>query len=75
MGIDQANSDPCIYTASGGEIFLIVVNVDDIVLAGRSDKRMKEVKNAIAQKSTAKDLCELQHFLGVHIDLLLLALL
>eukprot|EP00794_Sanderia_malayensis_P020840 gene20840-22883_t len=64
MGFEQTSSDPCIYTASGGELFLIAVYVDDIILAGRSDKRMKEVKDAIAEKFTVKDLGELHHFLG-----------
>ena len=67
MGFEQANSDPCIYTASGGELFLIAVYVDDIILAGRSDLRMKEVKDAIAGKFTVKDLGELHHFLGVKV--------
>ena len=66
MGFEQANSDPCVYTASG-ELFLIAVYVDDIILAGRSDKRMKEVKGAIEEKFTVKDLGELHHFLGVKV--------
>ena len=67
MGFEQANSDPCIYTASGGELFLIAVYVDDIILAGGSDKRMKEVKDAIPEKFMVKDLGELHHFLGVKV--------
>ena len=46
---------------------MIEVYVDDIFLAGRSDKRMKEVNCGIAQKFTAKDLGELHHFLGVKV--------
>jgi len=67
MGFEQANSDPCIYTASGGELFVIAVYVDDIILAGRSDKRMREVKDTIAAKFMVKDLGELHHFLGVKV--------
>ena len=65
MDFEQTHSDPCVYTASGRELFLIAVYVDDIILAGRSDKCMKEVKDAIAEKFTVKDLGELHHFLGV----------
>eukprot|EP00795_Rhopilema_esculentum_P000655 gene655-10361_t len=50
MEFKQAKSDPCIYTASGGEVFLIVVYVDDIILAGKTEKRMKEFKKLIAEK-------------------------
>ncbi len=67
MGFQQATSDPCIYTASGGEIFLIAVYVDDIILAGKSHERMKEVKRAIADKFAVRDMGELHHFLGVKI--------
>ena len=66
MGFEQASSDPCIYTASGGEPFLIAVYYDDI-LAGRSDERMKEVKDALAEIFTVKDLGELHPFLSVEV--------
>ena len=39
IGFVQATSDPCLYIASEGELFLIAVYVDDIVLAGSSDVR------------------------------------
>ena len=67
MGFEHANSDPCVYTASGGEVFLIAVYIDDIILAGRSDKHMKEVKDEIVEKFTVKDLGELHHFFGVYV--------
>ena len=38
MGFVQAKGDPCIYMASEGEMFMIAVYVNDIVLAGKSDK-------------------------------------
>ena len=38
-GFCTATSDLCFYVPSEGEIFLIAVNVDDILLAG---KMMKE---------------------------------
>ena len=35
MGFVQAKGDPCLYLASEGEMFIIAVYVDDIVLAGK----------------------------------------
>ena len=46
---------------------MIAVYVDDIILAGISDKRMREVKDTIAAKFMVKDLGELHHFLGVKV--------
>ena len=67
IGFVQATSDPCLYIASEGELFLIAVYVDDIVIAGSSDVRMKEVKQALSQKFQVKDLGELHYFLGVKV--------
>ena len=54
MSFEQAHSDPCIYTASGGEIFLIAVYVDDIALAGRSDQPMKLQRMQLQRNSRSK---------------------
>ena len=67
MGFAQENSDPCIYIAKSGEPFIIVIYVDDISLAGKSDKRISEVKLALAERFDVKDLRELNYFVGVKI--------
>ena len=67
MGFVQTASDPCIYVATEGEMFVIAVHVDDIVLATRSDKRMAEVKRGLGEGFEVKDMGELHHFLGVKV--------
>ena len=67
IGFVQANSDPCIYVATSGEPFIIGIYVDDILLDGKSEKRIGEVKLALAKTFEVKDLWELNHFLGVKI--------
>ena len=66
-GFVQATGDPCLYMASEGEMFVVAVYVDDIVLAGRSDKWMAEVKKALAEQFEVKDMGELHYFGGVKI--------
>ena len=39
MGFVQASSDPCLYINSEGELFVIAVYVDDMVLATKSKKK------------------------------------
>ena len=68
MGFVQADSDPCVYRDSGGEAFFIRVYVDDIILAGRSEKKIKEVKDALTMKFNVKDMGELHYFLGMKIQ-------
>ena len=47
IGFVQANSDPCIYVATSGEPFIFGFHVDDILLAGKSEKRISKVKLAL----------------------------
>lgn len=68
MGFTQTNSDPCLYVPSEGEMFIIAVYVDDILLAGKSDERMIEVKRALSERFDVKDMGELHYFLGVNIN-------
>ena len=68
MGFSQSNSDPCIYhSVAGGEVFYIGVYVDDTLLAGQNEKRIQEVKDALAQKFDIKDMGKLHYFLGMSV--------
>jgi len=55
LGFLQSNSDPCVYIAALGEMAVIGVYVDDIVVACKSEKRMEEVKRALYRKFEVKD--------------------
>ena len=65
VGFAQTISNPCLYITREREQFLIGVYVDDILLAGRSEKQLREVKSALSEKFYVKDLGELNHFVGV----------
>ena len=67
MGFIPTASDPCIYMSSEGEMFVIGVYVDDIVLAGKSDKRIEEVKKTLAKQFDIKDMGKLHYFLGMKV--------
>ena len=56
IGFLQTAGDPCLYMASEGEMFLIAIYVDDILLAGKSMKRINTVKQALSQKFLVKDM-------------------
>ena len=59
-------SDPCLYISTEGEL-CIAVYVDDILLAGKSMKKMEEVKKEFSEKFKVKDMGKLSYFLGVEI--------
>ena len=67
LGFVQLVSDSCIYVASEGEMFMIAVHVEDLVLAAKSDKRIGDVKKALGDKFEVKDMGELHHFLGTKV--------
>ena len=67
MGFVQATGDPCLYISSEGEMFLIAVYVDDILLAGKDGEKMAAIKQAFSQEFQVRDMGELHYFLGVKV--------
>ena len=67
MGFTQTTGDPCLYVSTEGEPFIVAVYVDDVLLAGKSDRRIKEVKCALSSQFNVKDMGELKYFLGVKV--------
>ena len=66
MGFDQTPSDPCLYV-SKGEMFIVAVYVDDILLACKDNTRMEQVKKIIGKYFKVKDMGDLSYFLGVKV--------
>ena len=52
MGFEQTGSDPCFYVHanSEGEIFVVAVCVDHIILGGNSKSKLNQVKQELSQK-------------------------
>ena len=69
MGYTQAPSNPCLHVDSDseGEIFIMAVYVDDIILGGKSKSKLMKVKKELSKTFEIKDLGRLHHFLGVKI--------
>lgn len=68
MGFTQSNNDPCIYHKNtGGDMLLMGVYVDDIILAGKKESDLEQVKTALGKKFDIKDLGQLSYFLGVKV--------
>ena len=61
-------SDPCVYVQDeAGELFFVTIYVDDIILGGSSEDRMKEVKQELSKQFEMTDLGTLHYFLGVKV--------
>ena len=69
MQFTQTASDPCIYCRKAGkDIMFIGVYVDDIILAAKNEKQLKQVKENLSNKYDIKDLGELKYFLGIKVE-------
>ena len=69
MQFTQTASDPCIYCRKAGkDIMFIGVYVNDIILAAKNEKQLKQVKENPSNKFDIKDLGELKYFLGIKVE-------
>ena len=60
-------SNPCIYVSKGKEPLMIGIYVDDILIAGKNERKINKIKAALSARVYVKDLGELKHFLGVNV--------
>lgn len=67
-GFVQSAADPCIYTTKEGEMLILAVYVDDIILSCKSLKKVSEVKSILMKRYKMSDMGELKYFLGIKID-------
>ena len=69
MHFTSDSRDPCLYVSSDseGDMLIIAVYVDNMILGGKSEERMNEVKDNLSKRFKMKDLGLLHQFLGVTI--------
>eukprot|EP00795_Rhopilema_esculentum_P009995 gene9995-18622_t len=66
MQEEQSLADPCVYTKNtGSTMIIIIVWVDDIIIASSNMSSLNEVKSFLCQKFKMKDLGEIGWFLGI----------
>ena len=69
MQFTQTASDPCIYCRKAGkDIMFIGAYVDNIILAAKNEKQLKQVKENLSNKFDIKDLGELKYFLRIKVE-------
>ena len=64
----QSVSDPCVYIRQHdhGEMTILLIWVDDIIIASNSASTLREVKEALGQMFRMKDLGRLSWFLNIN---------
>ena len=61
----QSDADPCVYVRSSGGIIILLVWVDDIIIAACSIQNMNTVKDMLKARFNMKDLGTIASFLGI----------
>ena len=66
QGFSQSFADTCVYTRHNkGEMTIIIVWVDDIIIASSSLSTVNDIKKCLSSKFQMKDLGEISCFLGI----------
>lgn len=69
FGFVPCNNEPCLYKMKiNGELILVAVYVDDIIIACKDEKEIFRIKSMIAEQFDISDKGRLQHFLGMEIE-------
>ncbi|KAL6054460.1 Cysteine-rich receptor-like protein kinase 25-like protein [Balamuthia mandrillaris] len=69
IGFYQSEADPCIYVkVEGGEIIILALYVDDVLLAAKTTKAMEPTKKQLSKAFKMKDLGEAKYILGIEIQ-------
>ena len=62
----QSTSDYCVYTRKRGESqVILIVWVDDIIVAGSTTEDANEVKSMLSKRFRMKDFGSISNFLGI----------
>lgn len=65
-GFRQNPADHSVYTKeTGNEKTIMIIWVDDLIIAASNEKAMKEVKEMLSVRFKMKDLGRLKYFLGI----------
>ena len=70
LNFDQSQADNCVYVRnSNGLLTIIIVWVDDLIIASNSTKCINVVKRALCSKFSMKDFGLISNFLGIQFEL------
>lgn len=66
LGFKASETDPCLFKSTGGDdTIYIIIHIDDMVIASKSNKTVETLKTAINEKFKIVDLGELSLYLGI----------
>ena len=69
LGFKRSVSDYCLYTkCENSETIYLILHVDDLLICGKTVRKINEIKNKLSYKFSMKDLGEVKTYLGININ-------
>lgn len=69
LGFESSDMDPCLFVRRNhNSVILVILYLDDILLANPSDKLLAETSNNLSKKLKIKDLGSPEEFSGIKIE-------
>jgi hypothetical protein len=70
LGFEQSQADPCIFVKChpGGELSIIAVYVDDLIIMTTTTEEMQGIKTSLSKNFKMKDLGSLHFCLGISVE-------
>jgi len=69
LGLKATNADPCVYIdQQDNELTILLVYVDDILLASTNRGRVKQIKENLARRFALRNLGQAKFCLGIEIQ-------
>ena len=70
VNFKQSTADTCIFVKAEetGEIAIVAMYVDDLIIVTKTNEKMKEIKKSLTSRFKMKDLGELHHCLGITVN-------
>ena len=69
QGFKHSNENPCLYVKKprDGQLIMLILYVDDMLIAGHSKKDIAELKQKLSSQFDMKDLGDAHHILGMRV--------
>jgi len=69
LGFKKSESDYCLYMMSDqDDRIYVIMFVDDLLICGKNEKKLEDIKSKLSNKFAMKDLGEVKTYLGINIE-------
>lgn len=68
IGLERSPINPCVYVSNTDTNLILLIYVDDILIAAKNLEKLEKVKRLIRKKFKINDLGNVTNVLGIHVE-------